>query len=174
MKKRTVIIGLIILILGFALVATGSIVLRGSTTSINTFSQPHSGEYVSTEIVLNASESIVVRSPASVGGIVPAQDVDTVSSANLGSYAVPYTSSIAGIETYRALAAGNYYYVAFSSTQPSTRITVASGRLAAIGLLVLAGVGCIVIGIIVTVVGALQNRVQKAPKTYEYKYPDQT
>lgn len=171
MKTRVVIIGIIILILGFAFVATGSIVLRRSTTTINTFSQPQSGEYVSTEIVLTASAPIVVRSPAAVGGIVPAQDIDTVNSTNLGSYALPYNSSIAGIETYRGLAAGNYYYVAFFSTQPNTRITIASFATVAIGLLILVGILFIIVGIIVAIVGAFQNRGHKAAKTYEYVHP---
>lgn len=171
MKKRMVIIGIIVIVLGFALVATGSIALRGSTTTITTFSQPQSGEYVSTEIALNASAPIVVRSPAAVGGIVPAQDINTVNSTNLSSYALPYTSSIAGIETYRGLTAGNYYYVAFSSTQPNTRITITSRAIIGVGLLILAGIVCIVIGIIVAVVGALQHRGHKAAETYEYVHP---
>ena len=111
------------------------------------------------------------RSPASVGGIVPAQDIDAVNSTNIGSYAIPYRSSVAGSETYTALT-GNYYYVAFASSQPNTRIIIASSGTAAVGLLVLTGFACVVIGIVVAIVGALQNRSHKPAKTYEYKYPE--
>ena len=51
MRKRTVIVGLIMLVIGIAFVAGGVASLRGTTSTISTFTQPQTGEYVSSEVV---------------------------------------------------------------------------------------------------------------------------
>jgi len=78
MRKRMVTIGVVLLIIGIAFLASGVIGLRGSTSTIKVFNQPGHGEYVSSEILLNSSSSIIVRSPPSVGGLVPALDINLV------------------------------------------------------------------------------------------------
>ena len=174
MRARMVIIGVVLLIIGIALFATGLVGLRGSTTSIQVFNQSSPGEYVSSEILLNSSSSIIVRSPASVGGLVPAQDLTLVTSANIDSYALSSNSSVAGTQAYTSIS-GDYYYVIFSSTQPNTRITVTEAPIAttaALGLLTLAGIALAFIGIILSLAGAfLKNKNQREKNTYEYKYP---
>ena len=126
MRKRMVTIGVVLLIIGIALFASGVIGLRGSTSTIKVFNQSNPGEYVSSEILLNSSSSIIVRSPPSVGGLVPAQDITLVNSNNISSYALSSTTSVAGTEAYTSIT-GNYYYVIFSSTQPNTRLAITSG-----------------------------------------------
>jgi hypothetical protein len=54
-------------------------VLRGLTVT-TTFSEPQSGEYVSTELVLNATSGMAVTSAAANGGVIPAQDLNLVNS----------------------------------------------------------------------------------------------
>jgi hypothetical protein len=161
MRTRTLTIGLVILAVGVALAAVGWYNLRNTTTSITSFTQPSAGEYVSAEMVLNDSV-VVIRSPASVGGMVPAQDISAVNSANIGSYAVPYNSTAASSDTYIGLR-GDFNYVAFSSTQPVTRIVITGTLLGTIGsgLLVLAGIICAIVGIIVTIVGAVRKGPSK-------------
>jgi hypothetical protein len=58
MRKRTVIIGLIILVIGIAFVAGGVVGLTGTTGTISTFTQPQTGEYVSSEVVICPSVRI--------------------------------------------------------------------------------------------------------------------
>jgi len=111
MRTRTLTIGLIILVVGIALAAVGAYNLRNGSTTITSFTQPASGEYVSEELILNDSV-VVVSSPASVGGMVPAQDVGEVNPTNIGSYAVAYNSSAASAETYLGLR-GDFNYVMF-------------------------------------------------------------
>ncbi|MGD0319091.1 MAG: hypothetical protein ABSB56_05310 [Nitrososphaerales archaeon] len=170
MRTRTLTIGLIILVVGIALAAVGGYNLKNSTTSITSFTQPTAGEYVSAELVLNDSV-VVVRSPASVGGMVPAQDISEVNSTDIGSYAVPYNSTAASSKTYIGLR-GDFNYVVFSSVQPTTKIVVTGTLLGTVssGLLVLAGIVCVIAGIIVTIVGALRKNPAKKATNSENEY----
>lgn len=158
MKTRTVVIGLVVLAVGASLFIGGAIGALGSISISTTFTQQRSGEYVSAEIVLNTTSGLAVASPSATGGIIPAQDLGQVNSTNLGSYAVPYSSSAAGTEVYRALV-GDYYYVAFTSSQPDTTIvaTPAKGSVASYGLLVLAGIALVIAGIVIAIIGAFQK-----------------
>jgi uncharacterized membrane protein YidH (DUF202 family) len=169
-RTRTLTIGLIILVVGIALAAVGGYNLKNSTTSITSFTQPTAGEYVSAELVLNDSV-VVVRSPASVGGMVPAQDVSEVNSADIRSYAVPYDSAAASSETYIGLR-GDFNYVVFSSVQPTTKIVVTGTLLGTVssGLLVLAGIVCVIAGIVVTIVGALRKNPAEKATNSENEY----
>ena len=113
MRTRTLTIGLIILVVGIALAAVGGYSLKSTTKSITSFTQPAAGEYVSAELVLN-NNVVIVRSPATVGGMVPSQDISAVNSTDIGSYAVAYNSTAASSETYLGLRG-------ISTTLPSHR-----------------------------------------------------
>ncbi len=175
--RTRMIIGVVLLIIGIAFFASGAIGLRGSTSTIKVSNQPNPGEYVSSEILLNSSSTIIVRSPPSVGGLVPAQDLTLVNSTSISSYALSTSSSVAGTETYTSIT-GNYYYVIFSSAQPNTRLAIDNAPLAttaALGLLTLAGIVFIIIGVILALLGAFRKpKNQRKKDEYEYKYPTPT
>jgi hypothetical protein len=166
MNSRTVVAGVIVLVVGIALLIGGVVGALGSITINSTFTEPHPGEYLSTEIVLNTTSGLVVTAPAAVGGIIPAQAMNLVNSSNIGTYAVPYNSTAAGSEVYKSIS-GDYYYVAFASAQPDTRI-VATGLhsgVAKFGVLVLLGLVCLVVGVVVAVVGAIQKNPSRPMRT---------
>lgn len=170
MRARTLTIGLIILLVGIALAGVGGYSLKSKTTRVTSFTQPAAGEYVSSELVLN-NNVVVVRSPATIGGIVPSQDVSAVSSSNIDSYVVAYNSTAASSETYLGLR-GDFNYVAFSSSQPTTKITI-TGTLSetiAFGLLVLGGIVLVVAGIIVAILGAVRKNPAKKVTVSEDEY----
>lgn len=158
MKTRTVVIGVVILAIGGAMFIGGAAGALGSITLNRTFTQPHPGEYVSAEVLLSSTSGIVVASPASIGGLIAAQDLSLVNSTNIGTYSIPPSSTAAGSDIYKSLA-GDYYYVAFSSTQPGTTVvaTPARGSIASYGLLVIGGIVVVVAGVVVVIVGALQK-----------------
>jgi hypothetical protein len=158
MNKRMVTVGVVILVIGIALVAGGAIGALGSISIKTTFTQPHPGEYVSAEIVLNTTSNLAVASPAALGGIVSAQNLINVNSTNISAYAVPYSASAAGTEVYKSLS-GDYYYVAFASSQPDTKIvaTPLGSRILLFGALALLGVVLVIVGIIIAVVGAVKK-----------------
>lgn len=168
MNKPIIIIGIVVLIIGVVLVAVGAVgVLRGLTI-VNTFNQPQTGEYVSTELMINITSDVAVTSASSNGGLISAQDLDLVNSTNIGQYALTPHSNVAGTVTYTNLL-GNYYYVAFASSQPSSKVvaTPLRGGTLASSPLVLGGFGAVIIGIAVIVVGALMNRRPKKSRREE-------
>ena len=170
MRTQMLTIGLIILIVGIALAFVGGYSLRSRTTSVTSFTQPTAGEYVSTELVLNKNV-VIVRSPATVGGIVPSQDIILVNSANIGSYAVAYNSTVASSQTYLGLK-GDFNYVAFSSAQPTTKIEVTGTLLETLtfGLLVLGGIVLVIAGIVVAIVGAVRKNSAKKTTISDEEY----
>jgi hypothetical protein len=158
MRKRTVIIGLIILVIGIALVAGGIVGVKGTTSTISTFTQPRTGEYVSSEVVLNSTAVVVVSPSSSTGGLVPAQALNGVNSTSLATYALPVSSTAGGSATYVGVH-GDYYYVIFTSSQPATKIVI-TGDLAKTvesGILVLLGGILFLAGLIVTIIGAIRK-----------------
>ncbi|MDA4123283.1 MAG: hypothetical protein OK456_08910 [Thaumarchaeota archaeon] len=159
MRKRTVIIGLILLVIGIAFVAGGVAGLRGTTSAISTFTQPKTGEYVSSEVVLNSTSTLVVRSPSSTGGLVPAQSLSEVNQTSLATYALAANSTRGGSASYVGLKGGDYYYVIFTSSQPTTTIIVTGDLARTIGSGILALIGGVLFlaGLIVTIIGAIRK-----------------
>jgi hypothetical protein len=152
------------------LAAVGGYSLKSKTKSITSFAQPAAGEYVSAELVLN-NNVVVVRYPATVGGMVPSQDISAVNSTNIGSYAVAYNSTAASSETYLGLR-GDFNYVVFSSVQPTAKIEV-TGTLSetvTFGLLVLGGIVCVIAGIVLAIVGAVRKNPAKKATISEDEY----
>lgn len=162
MNKALVAVGGIVLILGVVVIAVGAVgVLRGLTV-INTFSQPQSGEYVSAELVLNSTSGAAVTSAPANSGLVRSQDLNLVNSTNLAQYAVAPHSSVGGTLTYTDLAGGHYYFVAFTSSQPNSKVVVTPlhGGTAASSPLVLGGLVAVIVGIVVMVVGVRKKSRQ--------------
>jgi hypothetical protein len=158
MRKRTVVIGLIILVIGIAFVAGGVVGLKGSTSTISAFTQPQTGEYVSSEVVLNSTAVVVVRPSSSTGGLVPGQELGDVNSTSLATYALSANSTAGGSATYVGVK-GDYYYVIFTSSQPATKIVITGDfvKTAASGILVLLGGILLLAGLIVTIIGAVRK-----------------
>ena len=157
--KRITVIGIVVLVVGIVLVIGGAVGALGSLTINTSFTQPHPGEYVSSEIMLNTTSNLVVSSPAASGGIVTAQNLNLVNSTNISSYTIPYSASGAGSNIYKSLS-GDYYYVAFASAQPDTKIvaTPQGSSVAAFGALALLGIVLAIAGIVITVVGVRQKQ----------------
>ena len=153
MRKQIIIVGVILLVIGIAILALGVYGESRASTILRTFNQQQTGEYVSDQITANSSVSIVVKSPSSNGGLISAQDLNVVNSSNISSYTVPYNSTAAG-NLYRGLN-GNYYYVVFSSTSPNTVIVIAPPVVAEYGVLAIAGIVVAVIGVIIAIIGAV-------------------
>jgi hypothetical protein len=103
MRRTVMVIGVVILVIGIALIAIIPLGGISGVNRINTFNEPKAGEYVSSELVLNGISIVAVVSPASVGGMIPSQDISSINSANVGTYAVPYTRAVNNIETYNGL-----------------------------------------------------------------------
>lgn len=159
MRKQIVIVGAILLVIGIVIFAVGVIGERSASTILRTFNQQQPGEYVSDQIIANSSVSVVVRSPSSDGGLIPAQDLNVVNSSNINQYTLPYNSTVTG-DLYRGLS-GNYYYVVFSSISPSAVIVIATGAVAEYGVMAIGGGVCGVAGVVIAIVGAVLKTKRK-------------
>lgn len=173
MRKRAVIIGLITLVIGIAFVAGGVAGLKGTTSTISTFTQPQTGEYTSSEVVLNSTAVVVVRPSSSTGGLVPAQTLSDVNSTSLATYALPASSTVGGSATYVGVQ-GDYYYVIFTSSQPATKIVITEdvAKTAESGILVVLGGILFLAGLIVTIIGAIRksNKPKQPPGVTDADY----
>ena len=149
---------MVVLVIGIAILAVGAFEALSSLTISKSFTEPHPGEYVSAEIVLNTTSALVISSPAANGGVIPAQDLKLVNSTNFGSYVIPFNSSGAGSDTYTRLT-GDYYYVVFASTPPGATIvaTSLSSGIVRYGALALLGFLVVIVGVILVIVGAIQK-----------------
>jgi hypothetical protein len=154
-------------------VAGGVVGLKGTTSTISVFTQPQTGEYVSSEVVLNSTAVVVVRPSSSTGGLVPAQAMSDVNSESLATYALPASSSAGGSATYLGVQ-GDYYYVIFTSSQPTTKIVIAGdvAKTAESGILVLLGGILFLAGMIVTIIGAFRksNKAKQPPGMTDADY----
>ncbi len=165
MRTRRVVIGVVVLVVGLALLAVGVIGALNTLTISKSFTEPHSGEYVSAEIVLNTTSALVITSPSANGGLIHAQDLGLVNSTNIGTYAIPINASASGSDTYTRLT-GDYFYVSFAPSPPSTTIvaTPLNSGIVRYGVLVLLGFLCIVAGIIVVIIGVVQKSPARLPQ----------
>ena len=163
--------GLVLFVVGLLLAVGGEYAVRSGVNIQTTFSQPSSGEYLSTEIASSKSVAIVITSPAQVGGLIPAQDANVVSSSNIGSYAIASNSSSSATATYIGLR-GNYYYVVFSSAQPASKVAVTRNLVetAVSGLAFLIGIVIVIAGIVCAVVGFRRGRRSKPTTVSDAEY----
>jgi uncharacterized membrane protein len=169
LNKPIVIIGVVVLIIGVVLIAVGIVGVYRGLTVITTFSQPQSGEFVSTELRLNVTSGVAVTSAATNGGLILAKNLNLVNSTNIGQYALTPHSSGAGNVAYTNLM-GDYYYVAFASSQPTTKIvaTPLNGGTVGSSPLVLGGLVVVIIGVVVIVVGVrIKSRSKRVQREEE-------
>jgi hypothetical protein len=170
-RTELVVAGIVVLVVGVALIAGAASGLLARTTIFRTFSQPSTGEFVSREIVLNTTSLVEVRSPAANGALIPSNDLGAVDMSNIGTYAIPYNTTVAGTNTYKALE-GSYYYIAFSQTAPSTILVAvaSSSGTTRYGLVALAGFVLVIAGIALAIVGAIKKGNKKSGTVSDSEY----
>lgn len=158
MRRRLVIIGLVLLVVGVALFAAGSYGARSSLHTVSTLTERSPGEYVSPELNLTAEATIsLVHAPASSSiGVITSENLSSVNATNLAAKSIAPTASSSNTITY-LVGPGSFYVVYFGSAAPSS-LTIDYLYLTssiAYGVLVLAGMVLIAVGLILAVVGAI-------------------
>ncbi len=165
MRKKIVIIGVVILIIGIALFAAGS--YEGTHLLHRSVSEIKSGEYKTDNITLKSGYIMAVTSPPSVYGLIPINDIKIVNSTNINKYSLkPIVSSSTAVEYLaNSTTAGDYTFVMFTSAVAST-FTYEYGSFSTIeviGVLALFGIIIGVIGFIVLIAGLILKPKQKEP-----------
>lgn len=166
MRKNLLIVGLVLLVIGIVLAGLSTYeVTGGAVRSINgagnVMMAGTNGDFYSNTLnVTPGYELIVVSSTQSY--LIPSQDLTTVNSTNVASYAiVPTTHSSSSTDTYVYIGLnGSFVLVTFGSTSPSTMdyAVLKSGgisQLVVYGLLLIVGILLAIVGIIIAIIGAV-------------------
>ncbi len=173
MIKRIVIIGLVILILGGAMLFGGiyineGVVSRDSHTSISLYNST-THEYISSNITIKPGYEVMVGGrPGSNAGLVNIKNLGSVNSTNINSSAVGLSEQISSEKIYVNLPSGTYVYVMFNSSKPS--ITYEYAALSTIetgGIMVIAGIIASIAGLVVMIVGAIKKPKKPLKDIYD-------
>lgn len=157
MRKRLVIIGIILIMIGFAFTVAGSYGIIKNVTLSTEVVQHASGEYISSKMIMNESSTLLVMGTTTNSGLIKASDLSIVNESNLHSYEIQYNSKQGNTLLYEKLT-GEYYFVAFTSTAPNLQYAYGTGSLGQFllsSMLTVLGPFILIAGIVVSVVGAI-------------------
>ena len=161
MRKNILIVGLVLLVIGIALIGVSTFSLGHSSSA--TFSsstvmiQGPNGDYHSQELNVTSGDVISV-STASKVYLIPASDLVVANQSNVNSFAISPLSSSSSAVTYNDLT-GSYYVVVFSTSSPSVAYVVGNtGSLISAGIMIIIGGLLFFIGLIITIIGAVLKK----------------
>lgn len=165
MRKKIVLIGLALLIAGIAIIGVSLYEMSALSTINSSLTQVSSNEWRSDLINVNSSGVLTVTTNATSGfGLIPASDLSVVTASNLASYAVGYdtstTSGSLNAFVYDQIN-GQYYFVIFSSSEPTMTYLFLTAEGEIFGELLIVGAGIAFVGLVMAIVGAiLKKKVQ--------------
>lgn len=164
MRKKLVIAGAVLIVMGLVTFFITSSTIDSHSYVSSQMSARGSAEWVSQEINSTSSTDIDVTMPANTTiGLVHAGDLGSVSRSSLSEYAVAPqvtgNSSANYIHVYLN-DTGNYYIVAFASSQPSLHYTVISdaGYVSIMTFANFIGIMITAAGLVATVIGVLLRK----------------
>ncbi len=176
MRKNLVIIGLVLLIIGVAMLFGGASLLA---PKININSAPVSevslgnNLWKSPAIQVNGTNYILTdKSSSSKVYLVPSADISMINSTNLAQYGISplsHTSVSSNyILTYNVASAGTYYLITVSSTSPTNSYSVLdSSSLISTAIVSLLGLVVGFVGFIILIVGLfLKKKQPQNPEQY--------
>jgi hypothetical protein len=159
MRRKIVKIGVIILIAGVAMLAIGGIAISETTIISSHYSQPSNGEYVSYEINVSGSGSIIVFGNGTIGtlGLVTPGNLHLVNASNVASYVITPSVALGGLQIYN-LNHGNYYFVVFTDSTPEYVYTYFPGAMFdELAGLMAGGFAIFLGGVAVTIIGVFMR-----------------
>lgn len=161
MRKKLFHRGLVILIIGIALVSASIIITSTSVKNYYSFSKSPitKDEWVSPEINLSSSYQIITTGNSLY--VINAQFISQVNQSNAHQIGIkPNLNASIGIgtsvTTYSA-PAGSYYVIYFNATQQNYQYTITQNlnTIIVLGLLLIVGVVMAVVGIIISIAGGI-------------------
>lgn len=161
MRKKLVIIGAVVLIIGVVLFFAVSEELLATSNVGQIQTGAGSGEWKSPMLNVTSGGQVTLISSSASSALIPASDLSKVTSSNLASYALKTSSgfknlSVGTVSVYMP-PAGSYYIVTFSSTAPTLTYTVVNSAslTVVLGLLEIVAIVMGIAGLIVLIVGAV-------------------
>ncbi|MGI0071965.1 MAG: hypothetical protein ACRECT_07895 [Thermoplasmata archaeon] len=157
MRRKLAAIGLVLFLVGIALLFAGVYATKGALHPVNDFTLRSPGEYVSPELNLTQAATVTIEKAPSREGLVTAQNLSIVNATNLGTEGVPATVTTSGTVAY-SVSAGSYYVVSFGNSAPTTTVDyLYTNTVALYGLATLAGLALAVAGGVVGLIGAFRK-----------------
>lgn len=157
MRKKILIIGVVLLVIGVAIGGTSLYETSKEVKNVSkTMYTGQNGDYYSAILTPSSTGYISVVS-SSETYLIPSQDLAVVDSSNVMDYAIAPTITTASATIYSDLN-GSYYVVAFGSTTPTVTYTVLELNLGLIGIIAISmiiGFILAIAGIIITIIGAI-------------------
>ena len=167
MRKKIVIIGLVLLIVGIALFYGGGVLGVKGLSASPTFKELKTGEWNSTAVVVSSGELLVLTSSTNQTYLVHSSDIGVVSKSNVKNYEINGTETTTGGVTtleFTSITPGNYNIVAFGSKAPSVTLIKNSINSLLLELLPLIIGGVLgFVGFIVLIVGLVLRKKQLPP-----------
>jgi hypothetical protein len=156
-RKDLLYLGIILLVIGVVIAGIATVEASGRTETIGTSMKIGSiGVYYSDELTVSSNGSVFVTGNTTTY-LIPSQDLNTVNSTNVGSYAIHPTTPSGNSIIYDGLS-GTYYLVAFGQHPPLITYAVLGSNLSQLvvyGLLIIVGAAIAVIGVILVIIGAI-------------------
>ncbi len=164
MRKKVVIAGLILLIVGIAIIVAGGFASLGISKKGNTINNIKPGEYATPEFIFNGSYTLTISGAPSDSALIYSSNYSVVNATNFNKYAIKPVNTINGVLTY-SISSGSYYFVIFSLSTPHityTEIPVGAS-LYLFGIIGIVGIALFIGGIITAIAGLIlkkTNRIQ--------------
>ncbi len=167
MNKKIALIGLVVFIIGIALLAAGSYETLSNTHTAATYTQYSAGKYISNELVLDQNATLTIVNSAPSMGVVRSAVMPSVTNSTLASVSVKPFATALGAQVYE-LPAGSYYVVYFGNSTPTAHYSyVYSSTVRLFGLLTSSGLFIAIAGGIVGIVGVvLKSKPKQQPPPY--------
>jgi hypothetical protein len=118
MRKKIATIGVVIIMLGAALVLAGFTTLDKAPVNIGL--TPSSGGYSSDIIDYSSGDVLIITGSTGHAGLVNYSEIAEANSTNIRQESIsPYKNTSSGIE-YKGLTPGRYVYIMFTSSKPAS------------------------------------------------------
>ncbi|MGC8496716.1 MAG: hypothetical protein ACP5NL_01765 [Thermoplasmata archaeon] len=158
MRKKILIVGIVLLIVGIVIYGASAMATANETTNSHVWVAYNNGEYISKPLNFTGQNVLTYFYSASESGVIPASDLSTVNSNNLGSLAISPNSTVSSEKVYD-LSSGTYYIVIFSNHPPSANyIYLKISNILLTAILTLVGVIVFIAGIIIAIIGAVLKK----------------
>ncbi len=158
MRKTLLIIGLVILVAGLIIAASMPALEKPHIKTYDQLELISSGKYASSELYIAGESEISVQGSNTY--LVDATNLQQINESNAGLYNIHevLNLTVSGVETHSyVVSSGQYYVVYFGDTPSSATYTIISdyGLVSVMGTLYVSGLAMILIGIVVTALGAV-------------------
>ncbi|MCW6168530.1 MAG: hypothetical protein LVQ96_03465 [Thermoplasmatales archaeon] len=161
MRKKLLLIGIIILVVGIVFAAVGAFGAdHFISTSTLTLTKDSQGIFASKQIEISSGNLFTVASKSNSTYLVRFGDLSFVNSSNIGKYEVPPLTKTS-VDSVTSFAydniSGTFAVVSLSSSTSTvtTELITDTGAIVAMGLLLILGIVLAIAGVIITIVGAI-------------------